>query len=562
MECFGVVAEAEAGINTLRRLIIHLGSTGHLGTQGDDDEPAEELLQKISQERTEALSAKEVNSLPDWSPPSESLPKKWCWVRLGDLLVFGPRNGWSPRPVDHETRTCSLALSATTSGKFDASHIKFVDVEVDQSSHLWLRTGDILVQRANTIENVGVAAIYDGEPTKFIYPDLMMKIRAASSVVPAFLHIAMSEKGARDFLRMRASGTSGSMPKINQAALSSLPLRLPPLAEQHRIVAKVDQLMAMLDDLEQRQEKKRTAAIHVSKASLDSLVNAENPDQLARAWGRVSESFGLVAIGDATGALSQFRHILIRLGLSGRLTRRYRSDGRVSDLLSTVVKTRRLRGQTNKKRVPAREEAVSSTDPDGLPSIPEEWCWTSLECLAEHIVDGTHHTPTYVEEGVCFISATNVKNRRIIFDGCRRITEAQYQELMRRCAPKRGDVLITKSGTLGEVAVVNDDRRFTLFESVALVPVIPPISPEYIAHCAEVACAGEFGKATERGVAVKHLHLRDLRRMPIPLPPVEEQQRIVAVLGRLMALVDCLGERIAAKDSCSRRLAEVGLQLI
>jgi type I restriction enzyme S subunit len=138
--------------------------------------------------------------------------------------------------VDYEAPVRSLTLSATTSGRFKRQHSKFITTDVPPDSDLWLRDGDLLVQRGNTIEYVGVAAVYRGEANCFIYPDLMMKLRVFAAVYVEYIHIAMSQEAAREFLRARASGTSGSMPKINQGTLKSLPLPIPPLAEQRRII--------------------------------------------------------------------------------------------------------------------------------------------------------------------------------------------------------------------------------------------------------------------------------------------------------------------------------------
>ncbi len=200
------------------------------------------------------------------------IPASWQWVQLSDLLAFGPVNGFSPKAVDFETGTRSLTLSATTSGTFKPEHVKFIVDEIPQDSYLWLQDGDILVQRGNTLEYVGVAAIYRGDPNRFIFPDLMMKIRLNNSVDESFVHLAMSEETARNHLRMRATGTSSNMPKINQSTLKALPLPLPPLAEQRRIVAKVTELMALVDELQRQLEESRAAGAKLLEAIVRQLT--------------------------------------------------------------------------------------------------------------------------------------------------------------------------------------------------------------------------------------------------------------------------------------------------
>jgi len=235
-----------------RKTILTLAVQGKLVPQNPNDEPVEKLVVRshIERRRLKRTNADTVQALSSEESLGYNIPRSWRWQKLDDLLVFGPTNGLSPKSVDYETPVRSLTLSATTSGRFKSEHMKFIATEVSKDSDLWLRDGDILVQRGNTIEYVGVAAVYRGEPNQFIYPDLMMKLRVSSAFDVDFIHLAMSQEAARDFLRDRASGTSGTMPKINQAALKSLPLPIPPLNEQRRIVAKVNELMALVDELE------------------------------------------------------------------------------------------------------------------------------------------------------------------------------------------------------------------------------------------------------------------------------------------------------------------------
>ncbi|TWU04918.1 restriction endonuclease subunit S [Stieleria varia] len=201
-----------------------------------------------------------------------SIPQNWRWKTISSIVVDGPTNGFSPKAVDYETPFKTLTLAATTSGQFRGEHFKYISNEIDHESNLWLRDGDMLVQRGNSIEYVGVPAVYRGGSHVFIYPDLMMRMRFGPELDVDFLHIAMSERTARDYLRNRASGTSGSMPKINQTSLKSLPLPIPPLVEQKRIVAKVDELMALVDQLEQQLANSRTLGQQLLEAVVANLT--------------------------------------------------------------------------------------------------------------------------------------------------------------------------------------------------------------------------------------------------------------------------------------------------
>lgn len=267
----------------LRKSILTLAVQGKLVPQDPNDEPAEELLKRNLTERRKLnrTSDTEVPLLSTENALSFDIPDSWRWQRLDDLLVFGPTNGFSPKAVDYETSVRSLTLSATTSGRFKGEHSKFITTEVPEDSDLWLRDGDILVQRGNTIEYVGVAAVYRGQPNCFVYPDLMMKLRVSSAFDVGFIHLAMSHEAAREHLRARASGTSGSMPKINQTTLKSLPIPTPPLAEQRRIVAKVDELMALVDALETQLVTARSTGANLLAAAVAELMHGNEVDAAA-----------------------------------------------------------------------------------------------------------------------------------------------------------------------------------------------------------------------------------------------------------------------------------------
>lgn len=235
----------------LREAILQLAIMGKLTERSDPVPAAAELLRKVNCEqmrlkiRSSAVESSEIGELP------YSIPDSWALVPLGAILISGPTNGYSPKAVDYETKVKSLTLSATTSGVFKGEHSKFIDEDIPADSDLWLQDGDILVQRGNTIEYVGVPAIYRGEKNAYIYPDLMMKLRVSTELDCEYVYFAMSASPSRNFLRERASGTSGTMPKINQKTLCSLPIPLPPLEEQRRIVAKIRSLMQHCDRLEE-----------------------------------------------------------------------------------------------------------------------------------------------------------------------------------------------------------------------------------------------------------------------------------------------------------------------
>ena len=243
-------------IKALRQTILNLAVRGKLVEQDPNDEPASELLQRIEEEKWDCTNHDRRRN--DESDPSSSatptvsipLPPNWTWARLKDLIVAGPQNGLSPRPSEREDAPRALTLTATTSGVFDRSHFKRVEAEIGPDSEFWLQPNDLLFQRGNTREYVGMAAIYDGPPGEFIFPDLMMRVRLSPEINLNFIHLVCISPSARSYFSQNATGAQKTMPKINQIILRALPIPIPPLAEQHRIVATVEELMTLCDRLE------------------------------------------------------------------------------------------------------------------------------------------------------------------------------------------------------------------------------------------------------------------------------------------------------------------------
>jgi type I restriction enzyme, S subunit len=252
-------------IKQLRQTILNLAVRGRLVKQDAKDEPASELLKRIGEEKGHVR-----RPLSEIDPDSEPylLPETWTWVALDQLIISGPQNGISPKPTNRDDAPKAITLTATTSGIFNPVHFKRVEANIPADSDFWLKDGDLLFQRGNTREYVGMAAVYRGPPNTFLFPDLIMKVRVSDHVNLQFAHLASISPPARAFLSANASGAQATMPKINQTTLVSLPLPLPPLAEQNRIVAKVDALMALCDRL----EASLTAAAATRRRLLDALL--------------------------------------------------------------------------------------------------------------------------------------------------------------------------------------------------------------------------------------------------------------------------------------------------
>jgi type I restriction enzyme S subunit len=215
---------------------------------------------------------------------------QWKAKPLRDLISDGPKNGYSPRAGNNENGTLALKLTATSSGHLNLAPnaVKRLSETIPRGSPLYLRTGDLLFQRGNTPEYVGIAAVYDGPPDTYVYPDLMIRVRAHDPVLTSWIWRVANSPAGRRHMRNAASGTAGSMPKITADAVRSLSIPLPPHGEMRRLLGRIEEELNAADDAEALVEEQQanTATLRQSilhAAFTGRLVSQDSTDEPAAA---------------------------------------------------------------------------------------------------------------------------------------------------------------------------------------------------------------------------------------------------------------------------------------
>jgi type I restriction enzyme, S subunit len=264
-------------VHQLRQTILNLAVRGKLVPQEVGDNKTTDMLELIVKEQQTAFLAGHLKKQSAFSK-SETyshpfvIPKTWQWLRVSMLITFGPQNGASPKPTTDVRAPKALTLTATTSGYLQSAHYKHVELTKADCENYWLSPGDMLIQRGNTREYVGMAAVFDGPPQSFVFPDLMIRIRFSDILVLRFIHMVLISPPLRRYFSELATGASSSMPKISQSVLLNAPIPLPPFAEQNRIVAKVEELMALCDELEKQITADFATRCQLLEATLSNVV--------------------------------------------------------------------------------------------------------------------------------------------------------------------------------------------------------------------------------------------------------------------------------------------------
>lgn len=165
-------------------------------------------------------------------------------------------------------------------------------------------------------------------------------------------------------------------------------------------------------------------------------------------------------------------------------------------------------------------------------AIPFDWEYMQLDTLTSKITDGAHNSPKTYEGGKPIATVENMKKHKIDVSSCRRISEQDFNDLKRNsCAPEKGDVLLSKDGTIGKTLVYNQTDNIVLLSSIAIIRTINDLlNPFYLKHFFESSFFYFNLEKFRSGSAIKRIVLKDIKRVSIPIPPIQEQQKIAAIL--------------------------------
>ena len=241
----------------------------------------------------------------------------------------------------------------------------------------------------------------------------------------------------------------------------------------------------------------------------------------------------------------QLKNSILQMAVQGKLVPQDPTDEPASVLLERIRQEKDAlikEGKIKKEKNPSvifrgadnlPYEKVGNSDPvciaDEVPfEIPDSWEWVRLGSILYKLSDGTHSTPKYVEHGIPFISVKDVSSGCLDFSNCKYIAEKEHAELYERCNPEKGDILLTKVGTTGIPVIVDTDKEFSLFVSVALLKFNQNLLyNEYLIHLINSPLVQKQAAENTKGVGNKNWVMRDIANTLVVIPPLNEQYRIV-----------------------------------
>jgi type I restriction enzyme S subunit len=539
---FGVMAEAQGGVEQLRELILELAMHGRLTSPTPDDVPISTFPLGAYASGKEFLQLTEGESVEVPYP----IPSGWSWTRLGALGNFSgggtpsksnpsfwegaipwvsPKDMKRPYIEDAQDHISDVALAQSATKKVPIGSLLFVvrGMILAHSLPVALALREVAI-------NQDIKALTLAEPKMGEY---LLRVYQAS------------RKRLLKKVERSAHGTC----RLESRELEQLLIPLPPLAEQKRIVAKVDQLMALCDELEARQTKKRGIGTRLTQSALDALTSAEGPEEFAKAWKRVADNFE--QLFDRRERISELRRATLGLALHGRLVHQDHAEEGVAKLLERIAQSSlRARSQQSKGVHEPRAK-----DENRHP-IPQAWKWVSVgsiaSCVLGKMLDKSKHT-----KGRLLPYLRNINVRWGGFELSDLLSMYFEDDELERYGVRAGDVLICEGGEPGRAAVWRDTSR-TMFIQKAIhrVRLEGGILPEWLVmNLRYDAWTGRLAHHFT-GATIKHFTGQALARYQIRLAPIAEQKRIIAKVDQLMALCDALESKLRDAEQGAQRLSE------
>jgi type I restriction enzyme S subunit len=551
LQHFDAVADAPNGVQKLRELILQLAVRGKLVPQDPGDEPASVLLDRARAVKGDLIRRKQVRER-GFSPIGEEealfpLPEGWMWARLDDV---GYELG---QKVPDRLFTYVDVSSVDNRRGSISDQVQVLDPQDAPSRARKLISPGTVIYSTVRPYLLNIAVIdkeFDPEP---IVSTAFAVLHPFAGIEARYLFHYLRSAPFIEYVEAQMTGMA--YPAINDGKFYSGPVPVPPIAEQRRIVEKVNQLMALCDELEERQHRRVEARVRLNRASLHHLTAATDDTQLAEHWRRIRDNFH--RLYDAPETVTELRQAILQLAVRGKLVPQNPSDEPASVLLERI-EAEKQRLYTEVKI--GKASKPSPVEPDEVPfEIPNSWEWTRLDTLSAVIEYGTSQRASSIPDGVPVIRMNNVQAGAVLTDDLKYVP-ADISDLPRLLLNK-GDILFNRTNSfelVGKSGIFQGDSgKFTFASYLIRLRCWPGVVPEYVnlvlnapffrSSQIEPEITQQTGQANFNG--------SKLRRTLLLLPPVDEQRRIVEKVNQLMALCDGLEAKLTRSRTKAEKLA-------
>ncbi|MDT0633637.1 restriction endonuclease subunit S [Spectribacter hydrogenooxidans] len=559
LELYDRISEAPDAVSRLRRFVLDLAVRGKLVEQDPEDEPASELLERIAAEKKRLVNAGQIRKVKPSPALNEDdipfdLPHGWAWTQIADLGLVSPRN---EAPDDQPASFVPMPMIASQYGVTNR-HEPRAWKEI-KKGYTHFAEGDVALAKITPCFENGKSTVFRnlaggiGAGTTELHVIRPLIVSADYILLfvktPHFIETGIS----------KMTGTAGQK-RVPKAYFTHSPFPLPPLAEQHRIVAKVDELMALCDRLEETHNTREATRYRLTNASLTRLTAPDTDEPTFQSHARFALDT-LPALTTRPDQIKTLRRTILDLAVRGKLVEQNPRDTPASALLSKIREQRNelLAGEypnTAEARTQIKKLAKQQLSSQ-LPTLPSGWEWATLQQCSLLVVDCKNKTAPYSSSGINLVRTTNVRNGRLNNTDQKYVTEATYKAWSVRCLPEPGDILITREAPMGEVCLVPAGETVCLGQRMMLARLVPEtIDPNFMLYSLRDPRLMERVQDKPLGMTVQHLRVGGVESLLVPVPPLAEQHRIVAKVDEFMVLCDRLESNLETIDDKRGRLLD------
>ena len=480
----------------LKNSILQLAIQGKLVPQRAEEGNAEDLYKQIQAEKQKLIKKgkiKKEKPLPpitDDEKPFE-IPASWKWVRLYDILDVRDGTHDTPKYVIKGIPLITSKNLINNTINFETAKLISIEDAKYINTRSVVDTGDILFAMIGTIGN----PVLVKKDREFCIKNMAL-FKPIDCKLFEMLYLFWYLQKEQDSMRKKASG--GVQSFVSLKYLRNYLLPLPPLAEQNRIVAKIEEILPYVERYEAAYYKLQQ-------------LNKRFPDDLQKS--------------------------VLQLAIQGRLVPQCPEEGNVEDLYKQIQAEKQKLVKEGKIK---KEKPLPPITDDEKPfEIPDSWKWVRLMEIVSNLGDGIHGTPQFDDNGsYFFVNGNNLSNGKIIIKAdTKKISVIEYEKYKK---PLNYDtILISINGTIGNYAFYNGEP-IILGKSACYISTIDKICKYYLLYIFKTNFFYDYAVKAATQTTIKNVSLKAMRMLPIPLPPLAEQKRIVTKLEEILPLCNKL----------------------
>ncbi|MDW1606287.1 MULTISPECIES: restriction endonuclease subunit S [unclassified Vibrio] len=549
------------GVKKLRELILELAVRGKLVPQDPSDEPASVLLERIAQEKAQLIKDKKIKRSKKLPPVAEEdlkddLPLGWQVSRLGEFvsIIRGITFPASAKHNEPESNLIACLRTANVQTQLDWDDLIYVERSYVKREEQMLAVGDIVMSMANSRELVGKVSY-----TYFLPKNLDVSFGGFLSVIrpyqldSAFLMMVLRSPSVRDELVGSSSQTT-NIANISLEKLNPLVVSIPPLKEQHRIVAKVDELMALCDQLEQQTEASIEAHQVLVTTLLDTLTNSANADELMQNWARISEHFDTLFTTEES--IDQLKQTILQLAVMGKLVPQDPIDEPASELLKRIAEEK---AQLVKEKKIKKQKALPPITEDEKPfELPSGWEWERIGTFG---IVGTGATPSrsnpkYWDDPKYNWVSSGETSELFVNTTKEKVSELAIQETNVSIYPS-GTLIVAMYGqgkTRGQITELTEPAGTN--QACAAIQLIEKNESHKDFVKLYFRKSYEELRSNAAGGAQPNLNVGKVQSTVIAVPPLNEQRRINTKVNELLTVCDHLKAHFEAVQSTQLHLTD------